>query len=243
MNAKEAKTEAMRAALAEFRAGRVERIHSSVAIRLGVPIYEITPMPRAGLAFISIPKNASTTVRAMIYAARKGRLPNFNPDRPLKIHQLVTPDPVVFDLSRYRRLTTFAIVREPVRRFVSAFRNRILHHGDGVKRGELAEEFLDINHFALNLEDAVWRSDSVAHHFSPQVMQMGGTPEGVDRIFRIDQLDQVAALMSQGFGRRIEPILTQRGGPKMTDDALSPAARRFLESYYAADYEALADYF
>ena len=243
MNAKEAKTEAMRAALADFRAGRAERIHSSVAIRLGVPIYEITPMPRAGLAFISIPKNASTTVRAMIYAARKGRLPNFNPDRPLKIHQLVTPDPVVFDLSRYRRLTTFAIVREPVRRFVSAFRNRILHHGDGVKRGELGEEFLDINHFALNLEEAIWRSNSVAHHFSMQIMRMGGTTAGVDRIFRIDQLDEAAALMSEAFGRKIEPIVTQQGGPKMTVDALSPAALRALEAYYAADYEALAGYF
>lgn len=243
MSAKGASETEMREALADFRAGRVERIHSSVVIRLGVATYEITPMPRAGLAFVSIPKNASTTVRAMIYAGRTGRYPKFNPNRPSRVHQLVTPDPIVFDLSRYRRLTTFAVVREPIRRFVSAFRNRIVHHRDGIKKGEIGEEFLDINHFALHLDEAIWRSNSIAHHFSTQIMRMGGTTEGVEKIFRINQLDEVAALMSEGFGRKIEPLVTQRGGPKMTDDALSPAARRAVESYYAADYEALAGYF
>jgi hypothetical protein len=123
-------------------------------------------------------------------------------------------------------LRAFCIIRDPIDRFVSGYRNRIVHHGD---LGEVPT----INEFALALEEHASANSAVHHHFAPMTEFVGRDPSIFHRIFTLNQLDQIPNYL----GVRLNIPRTQEGGPKLTRSHLSDEALGHLQRYYADDYQ------
>lgn len=164
------------------------------------------------------------------------------------IHKYYSRNVSVIDLSTYSEYYKFAVVREPVERFVSAYRNRILLNRDlkGVRKInsiESASSPPSINEFAMDLEWYIQRLPIVDEHFSPQGERLGHNLSICDEIFPMERLCDLEEKLVQIVGRRAHMPRKQTGGPKMGLEVLSREALEKLITFYEPDYVLLADYY
>ena len=127
---------------------------------------------------------------------------------------------------RPRSMRAFCIIRDPIDRFVSGYRNRIAYWRD------LGEQMPDINDFALHLEDHCKADNHIRHHFMPMVEFTGRDPSFYDRVFLLEEI----GLIPDYVGVPLTISRAQEGGPKMTRADLSEEALAHLETFYAEDY-------
>ena len=141
----------------------------------------------------------------------------------------------------------FCVVRDPLRRFVSGYRNRILHHRDleALDRSVFEHAGLspnpDPDEFAMNLGRYAEISGSTKHHFGPLCMFLGHRPRMFHRIFCISEIDEIANYMA-AYGGPAEIPHEQTGGPKMSVKDLSPNSIAHLQAYYSNDYRVWGPY-
>lgn len=135
----------------------------------------------------------------------------------------------------------FCVVRDPVKRFLSAYSNRILFVDDLKHSDPAALELAglsrqpELDEFIRSLADYRRINTSIDHHVAPMVDFLGHVPNRFHRIFDLSQMEELADYIAEAgvlmnFPRR------QTGGPKLTPDMLSPASLRKLEALYAEDY-------
>jgi len=152
---------------------------------------------------------------------------------------------------RARGCFKFTVVRDPVRRFLSAHGNRVLHYGEtdtylidrlllralGLPRRPGIEEFCRHYRAYYLLNDRIRR------HFRPQGVYLGRDLGWFDKIYRLEALDELAADLSELAGRQIEIPRLQTGGPKVDFAALDPKTQRLILRYTASDYQLLHDHY
>ncbi len=136
------------------------------------------------------------------------------------------------------------MVRDPVRRFLSAYGNRVLHHRElswklaGRKLRELGLEATpDLDLFIDRYEDYPQAHPSILHHTRPMVDFLGSDPDYFARVYRFEELPQFVADISERIGRPVEIGHEQTGGPKFKPSDLSAAQLRKLQEIYKRDYE------
>lgn len=199
------------------------------------------------LVYFPVPKNACSSVKHSLLNHNEDgladRLPAPGPKgREIRHpHQFyrTTPyrgyEPVLYFGTRW-----FCIVRDPVRRFLSGYGNRILHHDDlkRSKAGQLEALGLprhpDLNEFALNLEKYIRICRPVRHHFLPSSRYLGTRPGRFDRIFPMQELPQIVPYCAQA-GAVISLPHLQAKGAKLKPDDLTAQALAHVENYYAQD--------
>jgi hypothetical protein len=120
----------------------------------------------------------------------------------------------------------FCIIRDPIERFVSAYRNRVAHlHDIG------SEDLPDLNTFALTIQEH--RKDrNIWHHVRPLKDFLGNDPSRFHRIFLLSEIEQIPDYV--GLSMRIPR--EQVEGPQMRRSDLSDEAAQALEQFYAEDY-------
>ena len=183
----------------------------------------------AGVLFVHIPKCAGMSVSTVLYGE-----PVFHPT--IRYYKRVAPDIV-------RDLPSFAVWRDPVARFVSAYR---FARNGGAPDARLARAFRTQYMAFRSLDDAldhveqapsVYQTD---HIFRPQfwyVADFGGRI-AVDQLCLIEDLDKTVA--AAGL-----PGLAEMGRVNLSppmEDELTPEQMRRLRKLYAIDfsiYEAL----
>lgn len=198
------------------------------------------------LEYFSVPKIACTSLKLAVFAHNepdvivKLRAPNErNPDmiafhhngRPYRhVHEFYPSKPLRFrPLPRARGQRRFCVVRDPVRRFLSGYANRIVFHND-LKLAEppALDEFLDrFGEFQ--------RIPIVKGHFAPMYRFLGIWPGFFDRIFDIGELDQLTAYCAD-HGAPLTIPHTQTGGPKIPESALTASMRSKVMALYRLDY-------
>ena len=148
----------------------------------------------------------------------------------------------------------FAVVREPIARFVSCYSNRILYHDDISKNAKVSEVISeaglptrpDINTFASNLEFYSMHAGSVRHHTLPIVEFLGRDRDTFSKIYPISEVNtSLLSDLSDWTGLELQSIAhrKQAGGPKLKKDELSRENILKLKAYYAEDYKIFGDYF
>lgn len=200
------------------------------------------------LAFFPVPKNACSSVKyALLNHNEDGladRLPAVGPrGKTVRYVHQVYPTTRFGPLTplRQARRRWFAVVRDPVRRFLSAYANRIVHHDDlkRCKPGALAraglERHPDLERFVADLERYCAVSPITRHHVAPMVTYLGRRPERYDRLFAMSGLGQLPAYCAEA-GAPVTLPHRQARGPKIDPAALSRAARDKLLQFYAEDY-------
>lgn len=175
------------------------------------------------LLFIHVPKNAGTAVCHALYGQEMEH-------RSIRYFR---------SLGGFSDVRSVAIIRDPVERFVSAYRHAI---GGGGRHRDLAETFHDEYRSFRSLDDALdhverARGDwyQVDHVFRPQswyVTDRKGNV-AVDHLFHISDMRALSVFLFPAGNRSI-PTLNQSLTPSQAPSASQIARIRTL---YAQDYE------
>ena len=151
---------------------------------------------------------------------------------------------------RIRDFYRMTLVRDPIKRFLSAYGNRVIFHKElsenacGPKLEALGlEPTPDLDLFVDRYEDYLKAHNSIFHHTRPMVDFIGHDPSYFSRIYNLSEMDQLLSDISDRVGRSITVGHKQTGGPKFKPDDLTEAQRKKLRKIYAQDYKIYDAYF
>jgi hypothetical protein len=183
----------------------------------------------AGVLFVHIPKNAGVSISTELYGE-----PLFHPT--IRYYKRVAPDIV-------GTMPSFAVWRDPVKRFVSAYR---FGRNGGAPDAKLARAFRPVYGAFTSIDDALAHVETAPslyhtdHIFRPQFWYVADWAGriGVDQLCLIEDLAaMVASSQLPGLSR-----LNHINMAPDIDGALTPEQENRLRRLYAIDfaiYEAL----
>ena len=198
------------------------------------------------LSYIPVPKIACTSLKTMFFEVENG-FP-FKPFRasgyPWWIHRFY--ESVPFEKLAHARMAghrRIAVLRDPIRRLLSCYGNRVVHHRElskGKARKPLKRAGLpfnpDLPTFIAHLAAYCEAVPSIHHHAMPMVTYLGRDPSYFARLYAMAQLDELVSNLSDLAGHRLALQKLQTGGPRIEPDSLSAQERAQLEAFYAEDY-------
>jgi Sulfotransferase family len=183
------------------------------------------------------PKSASTSLRNVFY-----ELDNGTSFKPFKLNGKTI---ALFWLYKNEEgfrpeqpppgIDKIAVVRDPVMRFISFYTWAIL-------KGRCPlPGVTDINHLVETLETHLEGNAMARFHLAPQHLFIGKDLSYFDRIFRTENLDELAAYLSERAGRPVpmqRENVTKTEVPPLTDTSMAK-----LRQLYAADIELLSGFY
>ena len=165
--------------------------------------------------------------------------------------------PAIADKGNYpdvlREYYKFTVIRDPIKRFISGYRNRILGLDDIPKFSRKNKKFLEvmkennlkdrpsINFFAENLKKYLGLG-IVRHHFCPQLAYISNVVSQLDRVYLFEELTEVEELFIKNSNITKKLPHFQIQGKDQPVDELTEKNVQALKEYYAADYR-LISYF
>lgn len=202
------------------------------------------------LAYVPVPKAACSTVKAMLAAVDH----TLNPDQIAlrdegRFHTLYRT--MRFDARRLDKalgLFRFTVIRDPAKRLISAYLNRVvergeLQHSPRVRRNSDLPENPDPDFFFQNLEAYQRGSSNVKHHTLPMWMFAGKEPDGYDAVYTTSQLRHLRSDLSHLVAWPLELPRVNSTETDLGLDDLSPDTLSALRDYLAEDYRVFRDYF
>lgn len=210
--------------------------------------YHVIKSEEAQVLYFPVPKNMCSTLKQAIYFLEHKE--DYDKEREQKdIHEYYFEREIKYQTKKAIKssdYTKLAVIRDPIKRFVSAYRNRVLDLGDMLPfASQLQKQGLsvkpDLNTFVENL--AVYRAvvPSIRHHTDPQTYFLGTDMTIFDVVKDIHQAAEVFALFQDKC-----PELTfkreKSGGTQVKQEELTPQSISALESFYAEDYQILGPY-
>lgn len=207
----------------------------------------VVSVPSAKIAYFPVPKTACTSLKHMIF-----QLENDRPFEVLKIngrridiHTLyksvkLTPQ----HLKDHADSWKFTIIRDPIKRMISAYSNRVVFHRALVKvrrkdpkaLGDLSD-MPSMNEFFENFRAYRAACGEVQSHTRPAGYFLGRKLSVFDAVYPIEKMDQLAKDLSERVGKPVEIPRLQDGGPKLDMADLSPRSLKALLDHTARDYE------
>ena len=138
-----------------------------------------------------------------------------------------------------------AVVRDPLERLVSVYRNRVLYYNQ-TKSSELTKFKVDpglppkpdIETFVMNLHE-YRKVPGIAHHTNPHVHFLGKDLDYFDRVFRFEQLAEFEAWLSARAKKPVRLPKLRTEGPEIPPSVLSARATKRVYKLYAHDYTLL----
>src|SRR5690625_3555688 len=223
--------------------------------RLGFPGYQVHQiyLPEQQLLYIPIPKNACTSIKHALHEIEFGKrfdsgLPEFSDYR--EHHDYYKKRANAFtSVSRLKArtdATRFALVRDPVKRLLSCYRNRVVDLEDlksakaTLKRMNLPSQ-PDINTFVMNLKGYRKAVKSIEHHSRCQSNFLGGRIDYLDRVFTLDDISGLVDML-RSHAPDLELLKRKKGGTKASLADLSGEALRHAVDFYRKDYDLLKKY-
>lgn len=187
-------------------------------------------MPAQRMAFFFSPKAGGTSLRAFLFHAENGF-----PFRDYSVQGARVDANMLAANYRFNRIDhnefsgfrRFALVRDPVKRFLSGYSNRVLHYRElsiEAAGRELLREGLppdpDIATFIDNYIGYLRCSKPLARHFLKQQKFIGADADYYERIFRLEKLDELIDFVNAECGTDAKMPRLQTGGPKLDFFAL-----------------------
>jgi hypothetical protein len=201
------------------------------------------------LAYYPVPKTASSSMKHAFYRLEHGAV--YKGDEGIHDGYFGMREFYHVDRVRYTDYARIAVIRDPARRIMSAFQNRV------VALDELAEGRIDVDlaaalgvvpspsrqQFLCNLEAYRLLSPSIRHHTEPFTTFLGHDLGYFTDVVKIDQLEDLAAQISVLTGRDFVIGHQNRTSSKEVRFGFGPKARRSLLAYCAGDYALMKGYY
>lgn len=223
--------------------------------RMGMSGYQIhqIELNNEPLIYIPIPKNACSTIKHALYEIEYDK--EFDYDRAGErgyhdIHDYYKKRKHAFvglESLRNKNATIFTVIREPVQRLISCYRNRVVDLKDLEKnKPELYKRNLplepDLNTFVLRLEEYRVANKSIEHHSRPQHTFLDTSVGYIDEIFPLSRMNELKKMLKE-----IKPDLEMKseksGGTSVSLADLSETALEEAIRFYQQDYELLSDFY
>ena len=202
----------------------------------------------------SAPKVACTSIKHMFFEFENG-LP-FKPytinGKKMHIHNAAYkgllrekyPEARIAD---FHRVT---LVRDPVKRFLSAYGNRVMFHKELSKKKSGAKLKAlglapnpDLGLFIDRLEEYTKAHYSIYHHTRPMSDFLGQDAAYFSKIYPMEELSQFVSDARDHLGAELSIGHRQTDGPKFSVADLTAGQISKIKSFYAADYAAFGAYF
>ncbi|MBL9049100.1 MAG: sulfotransferase family 2 domain-containing protein [Tabrizicola sp.] len=197
-------------------------------------------LPENRLAVFFSPKAAGTSIRAFMFEVENGfplrsyRFQGVAVNLDTMANRLL--ENVRFDRVDHNAIADYdwvALVRDPVRRVLSAYTNRVVYYrelsneiaGAALKAAGLPPD-PDFDLFMANIKAYTRCSKSIARHFCQQDDFLGKKKLYYDAIFRVEEMDEFENYVNQRFGTNCKVPRLQEGGPKLDFWSLSAETRR-----------------
>lgn len=187
-------------------------------------------MPAQRLAFFFSPKAGGTSLRAFLFHAENGF-----PFRDYRVQGMPIDANALVANYRFNRIDhapladfrRFALVRDPVKRFLSGYSNRVLHYRElsiEAAGQDLLREGLppdpDLGTFVENYVGYLRCSKPLARHFLKQQKFIGSDPGHYERIFKLEDVDVLVDFVNDACKTKAQMPKLQTGGPKFDFFAL-----------------------
>lgn len=203
--------------------------------------------------FASVPKIACTSIKRFFFEIENNR--SFQGSvingSNWSIHQFYRsrlfenfPKPEVLD-NMYR--TT--LVRDPLRRFLSAYSNRAVFHGElSEKKAGANLKALglmpdpDIHTFIENFAGYREAQTSIMHHTRPMTEFLGKDPGLYHRVYDISEIEDFRQDILGRLNVDVQMPHAQTGGPKIDSATLSSDEISKIKAFYEEDYDIFGAY-
>ena len=205
--------------------------------------------------YFPAPKIACTSVKYLLYYIENGNefQSSVIDGKTKHIHDSVysTPKFISVDKAAISDHLRFAVVRDPIKRLISAYTNRVVFYK------ELAAHKLDpdlakrlgvhpdptIDEFFSKIAEYRLLSPSIRHHTDAQTVFFGNDLAYFHRIYTVANLPQLVEDLSRLTGMALTLPHEQSGGPKIDASELRPRTLLQAAEYCAGDYALLRDYY
>ena len=187
-------------------------------------------MPAQRMAFFFSPKAGGTSLRAFLFHVENGfPFRNYSVQgQPVDANKLTANYRFNrVDHAAIEGYRTFALLRDPVRRFLSGYSNRVLHYRElsiEAAGRELLQQGLppdpDISTFVENYIGYLQCSKPMARHFLKQQAFVGTDAGFYERIFRLEEVEELADFVNAACGAQARMPRLQTGGAKLDFFAL-----------------------
>lgn len=206
------------------------------------------------IVFFPMAKNCSTSVKHLFYnlevgtsfrvAKRKygliGHVHKYYPTKAIEEWQRI-----------YDAYESIAIVRDPIKRFLSAYGNRIVHMKALETMGNAAEVISakkyplqpTLEQFVQNLEFYCSASLYMKNHIAPQETIIGQIFSKIKNVYDTSQVPELELLLTKRCSKDIILPHEQSGGPKFSISDLSTNSVKKLLKFYEKDYDMLSDFY
>lgn len=199
-----------------------------------------------GIVYAAVPKAGCSSVKAM--------LAKIDPNVTLPAPELLTNGTYhsiyptrrfrAEAFARHRDAYSFTVVRDPIRRLMSVYTNRVvglrdLHKSRMLKRRGVLPLDPDPDTFLLNLRRYMRLSSIVRHHTLPTSLFTGPDLSVYSQVFRTEQMDDVAHVLSERSGIPVEPARANKSSAKLLFDDLKPETRDSLRPFLMDEYKHL----
>jgi hypothetical protein len=197
------------------------------------------------LAYYPSPKVACTSLKTALYRLENSQdWQDFRIDgKTIYIHDHIPSDafePLEVQKSHYFK---FAILRDPIDRFLSAYQNRVVDFGELSAEHIASHPELEglplsptISEFVENLERYRSISPSIRHHTEPQHVFIGSDLSYYDRVFRFEEVQEIPEILYRITGIKFELPHQQKSLAKIKLSDLSKRDIRGIEWFYREDY-------
>ena len=198
------------------------------------------------IGYRNLPKTASTTIKKAMHLS-EGKTPNREETNKTNVHKHYKR--VSIDACEFR----FVVIRDPIKRFLSAYGNRVTHHS------ELSEAFIqnkfpdlywELPYFNPGLGQFIEHFETylqvppIRHHLCPITEFFDGEDLSYfTNVYPIENLGKLASDLSDQMDSTIEFGRHQTGGIKYRVRDLSHDQLSELVAFYRQDYKLLADYY
>lgn len=205
------------------------------------------------IAFFNIPKVATTSIKNVFY-----RIENGHPFDPANhdgrhIHQVLGSGAGVSEeaFEQYRDYWKFTVVRDPVKRILSCYANRIAHHNDLGRNFKVSLKLRlrglpprpSLERFIMDLERYRKYSRNIEHHSDSVATFIGADPARLDAVYPIERLADLADELGRRTGHDVAMPHEESGGPKIKVSDLSERSYRKLIEFTKHEYELLKDFY
>jgi hypothetical protein len=218
--------------------------------------------PTLKIAYANIPKVASTSLYQWFYQRLYGKPFNrteLSPDKRFWIHGYFSgnhcehayreADPAAAKaLDGYY---VFAVTRDPMRRFISMYGNRVLYHKGLSRKALMNHPGLrprpDINVLVRDMGQYFSASYVIHYHALPMIHFLGEDMSVYHRLYDISEMDRLMADVNahiDATGFRTPGTVPQLGrhqskGRKFGLEVLAPGSFEKLVGHYRRDYEVI----
>lgn len=204
-----------------------------------------------GLLYSAVPKAGCSSVKAMLATVDpEVELPQDADHSNVMYHRIyATQRFAKYKFLRHPARFKFTVIRDPIRRLMSVYTNRVRQKRDlvfcrKIRRGrvDLPTE-PDPDFFFQHFDAYREASARIKHHALPTYLFTGRNLKAYDRVYRTEELGQLGQDLQERTGVGVSVARANKSREKLEFADLHRKARMAVRAYLDAEYHHLRDYF